>query len=242
MWLRKRRICYIQSIMVSTPSKQILVSGATGALGTEVLKKYVSCGFDVTALYHKANPVELASHDSPKVHWTKVDLSSSASVKEALHGKVFDVLVHCAGGFRFAPIDQTTDEDLEFLINVNLRSAILLLREILPEMKKRNFGRIVFVSSKATLHPSYGMGAYVATKAGLNQLTEVLKEETKGYDITINSVLPSIIDTVTNRKDMPNAKFSDWVSTHELAEIIFGLTSPLGNSINGALIPVSGKL
>lgn len=86
------------------------------------------------------------------------------------------------------------------------------------------------------------MAAYAASKAGLNILTAALAEEVRPFDITVNSVLPTVIDTPTNRKEMPNGDFSKWVSPAQLADIIFSLTAPWGKPIHGALIPVSGRV
>jgi NAD(P)-dependent dehydrogenase (short-subunit alcohol dehydrogenase family) len=151
-------------------------------------------------------------------------------------------LVHCAGGFRYAPIDQLEDKDLQFLIDANLRSSFYLVRALLPEMKKKNFGRLVLISSKSTLQAPAGLSAYAASKVGLNALVSAVAEEVKSFDININAVMPTVIDTPANRRDMPKADFSSWVSPAQLAEIIFSLTQPWGKPIHGALIPVAGRV
>jgi NAD(P)-dependent dehydrogenase (short-subunit alcohol dehydrogenase family) len=176
-----------------------------------------------------------------------MDLGDSASVHQtaddlAHRGIQIDALVHCAGGFRFAMADETSDDDLDFLLGSNLRSAFLLLREFLPGMKKRNFGRLVFVSARATFSSTAGMAAYSASKAGLNMLVSSLAEEVKRQDINVNAVLPTVLDTPANRKDMPQADFSTWVAPSALADIIYSLTQPWGQPIHGALIPVAGRI
>ena len=102
----------------------------------------------------------------------------------------------------------------------------------MSENEKRRIRENCFlVSAKATLQPGAGMGLYTASKAGLNALTASLAEEVKGQDITVNSVLPTIIDTPANRRDMPDANFTSWVRHEALAEIIFGLTQSWGSPI-----------
>ena len=83
------------------------------------------------------------------------------------------------------------------------------------------------------------MGAYAASKAGVHRLTEALAAELKGK-ITVNAVLPSIIDTAANRASMPKADFTKWVTPQELAEVILFLASDAASAVTGALIPVSG--
>lgn len=222
--------------------KSVFVTGAQGALGKHVVSRFLEAGCKVWgADLRIQDPTLFSKNSAGSMQWLEMDASSSASVRSNLPQDV-EAWIHCAGGFRFAKTDEVSDEDLDFLINANLRSAFLIAREILPGMKRRGFGRIVFVGARATLAAGAGMGPYSASKAGLNMLVSSLAEEVKPYDINVNAVLPSIIDTPANRKDMPDSDFAKWVAPEELAEILFSLTQPLSRSIHGALIPVSGRV
>ena len=86
------------------------------------------------------------------------------------------------------------------------------------------------------------MGAYCASKSTVMNQTESLAAELKGKGINVNAVLPSIIDTPANRAAMPDANFEDWVSTQGLADVICFLLSDAAKEINGALLPVKGRL
>jgi NAD(P)-dependent dehydrogenase (short-subunit alcohol dehydrogenase family) len=86
------------------------------------------------------------------------------------------------------------------------------------------------------------MGAYAASKAGVHSLTQALAEELKGDGVTVNAVLPSIIDTPTNRADMPKADFASWVRPAELAAVMLFLASEEASALTGALIPVTGRV
>jgi NAD(P)-dependent dehydrogenase (short-subunit alcohol dehydrogenase family) len=86
------------------------------------------------------------------------------------------------------------------------------------------------------------MGAYAASKAGVARLTEALAAELRDRRIRVNAVLPSIIDTPANRADMADADFDKWVTTRELADVIAFLLSDRASGINGASVPVSGRL
>jgi len=87
-----------------------------------------------------------------------------------------------------------------------------------------------------------GMGAYAASKAGVAKLTEALAEELKDKGITVNALLPSIIDTAPNRAEMPKAEFERWVKPSQLADVIVFLLSEHARAITGALIPVAGRV
>ncbi len=115
-------------------------------------------------------------------------------------------------------------------------------RAALPYLKAAADGRIVNVGSAAALKPGAGMGAYGAAKLGVHALTQALAEELKTTAVTVNAVLPSIIDTPTNRADMPDADFSAWVTPEEVARAILWLASEAAGGVTGALLPVSGRV
>jgi NAD(P)-dependent dehydrogenase (short-subunit alcohol dehydrogenase family) len=221
-------------------TKKVLVTGASGALGRQVATRFLKAGFAVTGTV--LEQPQQADSQLPNIQWIQVDLADPKSVNGAFAGKSYDIIVHCAGGFRFSEVDQLSDADFDFLMKTNLNSAFYLTRELIPSLKKRKFGRIVFMSSLATQEQKPGMAAYSASKAGLNQLTATLAHELKAYNITVNALMPSIIDTPQNRKDMPKANFEQWVPMSHLVETIYFLVSPEGSSINGALIPVAGRV
>lgn len=231
--------------MKQNPIKTVVITGAEGALGRKVVASFADAGWKVFATYHRSLHADI-QHEK-RAEWVQMDVSDSASVKQAVadvkeQAGQIGALIHCAGGFRFAQVEKTSDADLDFLFDVNLKSAFLLLRELLPGMKEAGFGRIVLVSSRATSSPPAGMSAYAASKAGLNALVASVAEEVKSSGININAVMPTVIDTPANREAMPKADFSQWVSPEALAKIVLSLCEELGDPVNGALIPVAGRL
>jgi NAD(P)-dependent dehydrogenase (short-subunit alcohol dehydrogenase family) len=108
-------------------------------------------------------------------------------------------------------------------------------------MLERGGGRIVNIGAGAAARAGLGMGAYAASKAGVQRFTEALAEELKDRNITVNAILPGIIDTPRNRLDMPKADFTRWVSPDAIAQVILFLASAEAASVTGAAIPVSGR-
>jgi NAD(P)-dependent dehydrogenase (short-subunit alcohol dehydrogenase family) len=113
-------------------------------------------------------------------------------------------------------------------------------RAAIPFLKQSGQGRIINIGANGALKAGAGMGAYAASKSGVHRLTESLAEELKAAGITVNAVLPSIIDTPANRAEMPQADFAKWVTPRALAEVILFLASDAGAPITGALLPVTG--
>lgn len=225
---------------------KVIVTGSSGSLGRAVARKFLDEGATVFGTYHRGEP----PFQHPAMHWERCDLSQPQEVRELVarvaatgpsSGNI-DALVHCAGGFRYARAEETSDADIEFLFESNLKSAFLMARELLPVMRRQNSGRLVFVGSAAAANPPAGMSAYCAFKAGLEAFVASLTEETKGTKITANTVLPSIIDTPDNRSAMPGADTASWVTPQQLAEIISSLTAKWGEPVRGAAIRITGGL
>ena len=115
------------------------------------------------------------------------------------------------------------------------------LRAVVRRARRPDFF-FVNVGANAALKSAAGMGAYAASKSGVHRLTESLAEELKSTSITVNAVLPSILDTDQNRADMPDADPAKWVAPADLARVMLFLASPDSRAITGALIPVTGKV
>jgi NAD(P)-dependent dehydrogenase (short-subunit alcohol dehydrogenase family) len=177
-----------------------------------------------------------------------VDLTSADAARAAFERIAsdlggLDALVNIAGGFRWEKLEGGALETWDFLYKVNVRSAVSAIQAALPHLRKSAMvGRIINVGAAGAAKAAVGMGAYAASKSGVAKLTEALAEELKDNRITVNAVLPSIIDTTQNRLDMPDADFSRWVTGPQLAAVIIFLLSADSQAVNGALIPVMGRV
>jgi NAD(P)-dependent dehydrogenase (short-subunit alcohol dehydrogenase family) len=151
-----------------------------------------------------------------------------------------DVLVNVAGGFRWETLEAGDVETWDQLYTMNLRTAVVCSKAVLPAMIERGAGRIINIGAAAAARGGAGMGAYAASKAGVQRLTESLSEELKDRGITVNAILPGTIDTPRNRADMPDADFTRWVQPRTIAGVIVFLASDAASAITGASIPVLG--
>jgi NAD(P)-dependent dehydrogenase (short-subunit alcohol dehydrogenase family) len=223
--------------------KAIVVTGALGALGRVVAETALSRGARVAGIDH-APSIMPASAD--RIELGGVDLSDAAQAQQAMDAAAaqfgrLDALLNIAGGFAFETVAEGDARTWERMHALNLVTALNASRAAIPHLTASSSGRIVNIGAMGALQAGAGMGAYAASKAGVHRLTEALAAEWKGK-ITVNAVLPSIIDTPANRASMPKADFAKWVTAQELAEIILFLASDAASAVTGALIPVSGRV
>ena len=153
-----------------------------------------------------------------------------------------DVLLNIAGGFRWETLENSGFESWHRLFLINVQTAANASRSATPHLRRSPAGRIVNVGANSALKASLGMGPSAASKAGVHSLTQSLAEELKPDGVTVNAVLPSILDTPTNRADMPDADFASWVTLDELAAVMLFLASEAASGVTGALIPVTGRV
>jgi NAD(P)-dependent dehydrogenase (short-subunit alcohol dehydrogenase family) len=234
--------------MLSTDSSRVVVvTGAFGALGSAVARAFGQTGARL-ALIDVAQPSAELQHEfaGPHVLLGGADLSSEEATRKAMAAISMrcggiDVLCNIAGGFRWEKIEDGDVGTWDSLYAMNLRSALVATKCALPAMLERGGGRIVNVGAGAAAKAGLGMGAYAASKSGVQRLTEALSEEFKDRNVTVNAVLPGIIDTPRNRLDMPKADFSRWVPPEKIAQVIVFLASDEASAITGAAIPVFGR-
>ena len=124
--------------------------------------------------------------------------------------------------------------------NVNVKTMRNMVTATLPQMIENRNGSIINIGANAAIQGQAMMGAYITAKNTVMRLTETISQEVRSFDVNVNAILPSIIDTPTNRIDMPDADFNAWVSPVSVAELMCFLASDKAKDIHGALIPVVG--
>jgi NAD(P)-dependent dehydrogenase (short-subunit alcohol dehydrogenase family) len=234
--------------MTSLAGKAIVITGAYGALGAETARAAVKCGARVALIDRATNapPGLLEACGPGAVELGGVDLSDAAGATQAINAahnalRGLDALINIAGSFRWQTIADGDSETWDLLYAINLKTAVNASRAALAHMRKSG-GRIINIGANAASKSGAGMGPYAASKTGVHRLTESLAEEVKDLGITVNAVLPSILDTPANRVAMPEADFSKWVTPQALANVILFLASDEASAVTGALLPVTGKV
>ena len=222
-------------------NRTLVVTGGHGILGKAVVEAALAQGLNVALIDHATGKAPDGALEIGGVDLTDAGATGAAMAKVVERFGGIDALLNVAGGF----VWQTTEDARpawDRMFALNLTTALNASRGALPHLKRSDEGRIVNVGANAALKSAAGMGAYAASKAGVHRLTESLAEELKDTSVTVNAVLPSILDTAQNRADMPDADPAKWVAPADLARVMLFLASPESRAITGALIPVTGRI
>lgn len=228
--------------------KVVIVTGAFGALGRVVAATLASRGVrlglvDSAGVVPDTLSEEFAAHLlMPGIDLASLDATRAMVAQVVARFGALDAVVNIAGGFRRGTVDDGDPASWDALFTTNLKTALHVCKASLPHLLDRDGARIVNVGAGAAARAAAGMGAYAASKSGVLRLTEALADETKDRGLTVNAVLPGTIDTPSNRRDMPLADFSRWVTPQALADVIAFLLSDAARAITGAAIPVMGRL
>lgn len=227
----------------------VAITGAFGVLGSAVAKAAAAQGAQVALIDFATSAPEglLAASGPEALVLGGVDLTDPTGAKSAIEAVVarfgrLDALVNVAGGFVWQTLEDGDPAAWDRLYAMNVKTAANASRAAIAHLKASGAGRIVNIGANGAVKAGAGMGAYAASKAGVHRLTESLAEELKNDGVTVNAVLPSIIDTPTNRADMPKSDFSAWVAPADLAAVILFLASEEARAVTGALLPVMGRV
>ncbi|HEX5691516.1 MAG TPA: SDR family NAD(P)-dependent oxidoreductase [Roseiflexaceae bacterium] len=232
--------------------KVAIVTGGTGALGASVIVTLLDAGAAVIAPYRAEGELDKLrersqiSADAPLsgmlLELTDEDAVARAYDEAAQTLGGIDILVNIAGGFGGGkPVHETAWSIWQQQLDMNLKTAVLSCKSAVPHMLARGGGAIVNVGTRTATQPGKNLAAYASSKRALLQLTEALAAELRDQNVTANAILPSTIDTPSNRKGSPNADHSRWVQPDEIARVILFLAGPDARVISGATIPVYGK-
>ena len=228
-----------------------VLTGGTGGLGTAVSKRLAATGHRLAVTY--VRPEESAAFESvmdldeDQLLLRRVDASSPDEMAAFLteteeHFGRIDIVCSLVGVWAGGrDIEETSDVRWERMLDVNLNSAFTTLRAAIPHLRRSPAGRLVFVGSRAAQDTPAGQAAFNVAKAGVVALAKSASAELDDTGITVNVVMPSVIDTPATREALPFADYVDWPTPDEIAKVIEFLVSPESEVISGGLIPVYGK-
>ncbi len=229
------------------------VTGGTGALGRAVTNRFLESGYQVAVTYRTESEWDALRREhedaarAGRLLGFASDVTQEDPVRNAIGSTAkrfggLRVLVHLAGGYRGGePVESVEERTVRGMIELNLISAFWAAKHAIPHLKRAGDGRLLFISSRGAVECYPGASAYAAAKLGLHALVQTLAKELKKTGITANAVLPSMIDTPSNRASMPDADFSAWVPPDSVAGLLAYLASPAAGATSGALVPIYGR-
>jgi NAD(P)-dependent dehydrogenase (short-subunit alcohol dehydrogenase family) len=252
--------------------KRALVSGSTAGIGLAIATRLAQEGADVIvngrtdARVKEAVDKIKAETGAKTVTGVAADLGTEAGAKKlfAIHAEV-DVLVNNLGIFEAKPFFEIPDADWKRFFEVNVLSGVRLARQYLNGMLKRNWGRVVFISSESSVMIPVEMIHYGMTKTAQLAVSRGLAELTVGTAVTVNTVLPGPTmsegvteyvgglarqqktDAAAVEKDFfktmrPSSLLQRFERPEEIANLVAYLCSPLSSATNGAALRADGGL
>lgn len=224
--------------------KIALVTGGSGAVGSTLLDFFTFHGASTVGTYLSESSLDSSRPKSGKADLYRCNTMNNAEVVSLVntiakkYGRI-DILVNTVGGFIGGKsVVNLEEEEWNKMFGLNLLSAFLITKHVIPLMLRSGYGKIVHISSYTGVSAQGLDSAYASSKAGLIRFVESVSKELKDHNLTINCVLPSIIDTKANREMMPDANFMQWVAIDDLVNVIAFLSSDGSRAISGSAIPV----
>jgi NAD(P)-dependent dehydrogenase (short-subunit alcohol dehydrogenase family) len=241
--------------MFDLSKRAVVLTGATGNIGSTVLRGYLEQGAHVAIpVRDEAKGAALrdslgglaGAPDDPRVLVRAADPGDRAAmerlVEDVLRGwGRLDVVANLIGGYASSDASSGDLSAYRASWDQKIATVVTATTACLSPMRARGYGRVVSVASMAALKGEKGAAGYAMANAALLRWTESLAEETKREGITANCVLPRIIDTPENRTAMPKADPSKWATAAEIAAVVVFLSSEEASGITGIGIPVTAR-
>ncbi|MGQ0585244.1 MAG: 3-hydroxybutyrate dehydrogenase [Reyranella sp.] len=251
--------------------KTAIITGSTSGIGLGIAEAFARAGANIVlngfgdATEIERTRAELAQRANAMVVYSPADMSRPKAIEQMVRQTVdtfggVDIMVNNAGIQHVAPIEEFPDEKWEAILAINLSSAFHATKLVLPQMRRKGWGRVINVASAHALVASPYKAAYVAAKHGVLGLTKVTALETAEDGITCNAICPGYVRTPLVEKQIddqarahgidrekvisdvllknqPNKRF---VEVAELAALALFLCTDNGASVTGAALPMDG--
>ncbi|HVZ96297.1 MAG TPA: SDR family NAD(P)-dependent oxidoreductase [Chitinophagaceae bacterium] len=226
--------------------KTAIITGASGNLGTSVVRKFINEGYYVIGTVSSGN--SLVNFPKDQFERIVVNLNDQALAKQVAKDiitkrKKIDAAILTVGGFNMGKIAETNTQDIFKQYQLNFETTYNIAQPVFKHMMEQKEGRIFMIGSRAGLDARHAEGtvAYSLSKSLVFRLSELMNEEAKGTNVITTIIVPSIIDTPQNRKSMPDADFETWVKPETIADTIYWYCSGEALAIKEPVIKIYNK-
>ena len=209
-------------------SRSIIMTGATGNLGSAVTKRLLADGFNLHITLTPTDRVPQTKGIQSKVVDLFNEHECAVFVEDVADGDS-DIIagVLLVGGFAMGSLTDTSMSGIDAMIKLNFHTAFNMVKPLFEHFEKKGGGQIILIGARPALKPKQGKHAmaYALSKAMIFHLAEIINETGKDKNIRATVVVPSTIDTAANRQSMPDADHTKWVPAERIADVIaFALT------------------
>jgi len=215
--------------------KNVLITGASGNLGRSAVDGFLAKGYHVIAIVSPGKKSEIQLKD---VSVYEADLTAEQPVEELIKQIItthttIDVAVLTVGGYAGGSVESTHGDAIHKMITLNFNTTYFVARPLFQQMISQSSGKIILIGSRPALVASAGKDAlaYALGKSLIFKLAELLNAEAKGKNVVTSVIVPSTIDTPSNRSAMPQADFTKWVTTNEIVNAMLYLSSEEGSAL-----------
>jgi NAD(P)-dependent dehydrogenase (short-subunit alcohol dehydrogenase family) len=224
-------------------SRHIIISGASGNLGTEVVKRlsdtdnslYLTLGSKRPDMFDKLENVSAET-----INLLDYEASLSYVNRVITKAKTVHAGIFLAGAFAMGTMDHTDDVLMEKMLGVNFFTTFHLVKPLMTHFEANGGGQFIFIGARPALEADQGKDsfAYTLSKSLLFKMAELINAEGKSKNITATVIVPSIIDTPPNREAMPDADFTKWIAPFDIAETIAFVLSKSGQKLREPVLKV----
>lgn len=244
--------------LLSLEGQLAVVTGASQGIGLEIARTLATAGADVVGVSYDMpagdsaarRAVEGAGRGFTALSADFSDRAQVAALAADLAARPVDILVNNGGTIRRTPAVQHSDEDFDHVLDVNLRSAFVLSREVGRTMLERGSGRIVNTASMLSFQGGINVPGYTSSKSAVAGLTRALANEWAGGGINVNAVAPGYVATANThdlRHDPERSKAildripaGRWAEASDIAGAVLFLCSRAADYVHGVVLPVDG--
>lgn len=225
--------------------KTAIVTGASGNLGTAVIRRLIQEGYFVTGTV--SSGASLVNFPKDRFERVVVNLNDEAAAEKVIsdmverHGKI-DLAVLTVGGFRMGSFATTSGKEMMQQYQLNFETTYHMARPVFNHMMEQRQGRIFMIGSRPGIdaRSARGMVAYGLSKSLIFRLAELMNDEARGSHVITTAIVPSTLDTPSNRSSMPQADFGTWVKPESIAETIIWYCSPEASPIREPVVKLYG--
>lgn len=232
--------------------KTVMITGAGGQIARAIVQKFADEGANLVLVDRAQEPLDACVEAIGTIGGAAITVVANLNEPDSVDSTVkaaektfntIDVLVHTAGGFAAGtPVHQTDVSVFDQQIMLNARIMFITLGRVAKHMVENNVkGNMVAILARSGLSGAKNTAAYTASKAAAQRIVESMALELRDNDIRVNGVMPSTADTPANRASMPNAKFENWVTPQQIANVIAFLASDAASAISGDSVAVYNK-